>query len=222
MYVHNRHGKRMRLDSLFDELNLSQPPATSNHNTKFEINPDFSKVPKNYDSYITDKIMGDYMHQYDKGLQVIRPYSAKIVVGMHLQRWILRLFNRFITKYNRSNNTRVPRFNSFFKLANVVALHQYNLSYADVISIVLDEGRLELLAVQTRLLKPKTSLEEIEEDSLTFNDIKYNYWDRISDLDDVDMDDADLIELVPEYQNHTVSLPQPQELPEIDMSVPPQ
>lgn len=62
-----------------------------------------------------------------------------------------------------------------------------------MMSIVLEESQLELLAIQTRLLKPKTQLEEIEEDSFTFNDIKYNYWDRIQDLGDVDMEDLDAI-----------------------------
>ncbi|EGV65438.1 hypothetical protein PSN45_002379 [Yamadazyma tenuis] len=192
--VDTSFGKRMRLDSYFDSLSLTDTTRQSKRQSpipSFEINPEVSSLPQkvpDLNTYIADKIIVNFNAVYDSASQVIKYYNRNVVIAHHFQRWVLRLFNRFIVKYNKNNHTNIPRFKHFFKITNVIGSQQHNLTYHDLISIVQSESHLEAKAINKRLSKPSSVLEEIEEESFTFNDIKYNYWDTIQSLDqDVEM-----------------------------------
>lgn len=197
-----RFGKKLRLDNSSKYqpgIDINRPLGIPEH--QIEINPrvsiefQYGSSTTSIDEYLTKKMMDDYKSMLHTNGQIIQKYQPEVLVIYHFQKWVTRLFNRFIAKYNRINGTKIPRFQSFFKIINVINSQQYNFSYSDLFEVVLRESDLELKAVTARLSKPKTALEEIEEESLTFNDIRYDYWDSIHGLDatmdDIEMSDAD-------------------------------
>lgn len=195
-YVHDLQ----HVHNIHPSSTSSDPPTPSDPShpaDPLEINPSvtnkfqFGNTITTIDDYLTHKMMQDYSTMVNSSGQIIPKYQPELLVIYHFQKWVTRLFNRFLAKYNRINDTKIPKFKNFFKIITVIQSHQYNFSYKDLFDVVFQESELELKAVIDRLSRPKSALEEIEEESVTFNDIKYNYWDTIQGLDvDIEMEEG--------------------------------
>ncbi|CAH6722049.1 hypothetical protein CLIB1444_08S00694 [[Candida] jaroonii] len=178
-------NKKIRLDNIFKNLTISDKP-------KFEINPQiktFNDEKEDLNTYIADKLMETFAAKIHKDSQVIKRYNRYYLVIYHFQKWILRLFNRFITNYNKFNTPKLPRFKNFVKLLKFIDVNQYNFTYNDLLNLVLKENSVEL----NKLLSKQQKNDKIKElDDLDYEEIKYNYWDRFQSFEGTDMmDDMD-------------------------------
>lgn len=203
--VTDRKGKKVRLDDLMQDLTIDEVNDKFNNRSlirpkqpQFRINADFNEpnsetASHNINAYLTQRIIHQYTQEYKSQLAIIPHYDRFQVLMNHLHCWILRLFNRFIVKYNKSNNTRIGKVRSFLKILQMIHLSSIQFNYYDLMTIIDQENHLEAIALQKRLAAAKSksvSIEEIEEESFTFNDVRYNYWDKISNLDqDIDMEE---------------------------------
>lgn len=180
-------NKKIRLDNIFKNLTISDEP-------KFEINPQiktFQEEKDNLNTYIADKLMESFVAKIHKDSQVIKRYNMFYLLIYHFQRWILRLFNRFVTNYNKFNTPKLPHFKNFAKLLKFIDINQFNFTYNDLIQLILRENTMELNKLQ---LKQQHNDKIKELDDLDYEEIKYNYWDKFQGYEmDIMMDnDSDV------------------------------
>lgn len=195
--------KRVRLDRLLSKLSLEQdePPAkrTPLIEPDLEINPllDFSdedKRPKSgIDAYISEKLIASMQERVKEGLAVGRWYIPAGIVILHFQRWVRRLFNSFIKRYNASHPDKAPvsPFRSYNKIVKLVCSPDMNFSVDDLRQILMDENHREQRDIARRKLKreDKRHIEEIKEEEGIFATTSYTYWDRFAEVSrDIDMD----------------------------------
>lgn len=149
----------------------------------------------NIDVYVSEKLMEHFQNVISSSNQVIKWYLQFFVLTYVFQKWTLRLFNRFLKKYNarlkqeEPNNPGYRPFKFFYKITNLISNPDTNFTFADLMSILIQESQLEVLRLRKRRQDKLKSDSDIE---LQLKDIKYNYWDRVPDLaKDLEMSEPD-------------------------------
>ena len=206
----DRSGKRIKLDTLFDGLKLNDDKSANStvKSTKSEyVLPNFKtpfgggifktkSAPRTYtssqlDSYVNERIVNHFQNIITSGLKVISWYDYRFLVLYRLQRWLVKLFNRFIKKYNAKNNSSIRAFKSHEQILQLV--RDGLMSWTDLGNIINEENKLEskrlLLKEEKRQAKQNTK--KIEEETEAYRDLGYNYWDNLKFDKDLDMLDAD-------------------------------
>lgn len=150
----------------------------------------------NIDAYVSEKLMEHFQNVINSSNKVIKWYQPYIVLAYDFQKWALRLFNRFLKKYNTRVRQENPEagpenyykpFKFFFKITNLINNPDTNFTFQDLMNILLQESEIEILRVRRRR---EDKLKMSSEIDLELRDIKYNYWDRVPDLSkDLEMSD---------------------------------
>ena len=204
-------GKRIKLDKLFEDLQLDEEKvddrAVDNDTDSF-ILPQFkspfgggvfkSKTsPRTYtssqiDSYINEKILNHFHNIITSGLKVIPWYNYRFLVLYRLQRWFIKLFNRFIKKYNSKSNTSIKPFKSHEQILQLV--RDGLLSWNELGSIIAEENKLEIkrLLIKEEKRQARRDDKRIQEETEAYKDLGYNYWDNLDFDRDLDMLDEDV------------------------------
>lgn len=211
-------GKRVKLQMNDLSIEDKRPVKTR----RYEINPKLhlfdnstrssssssssSSVPlKNTSSYtssnLTSKLNGilaDHFQQVlHSGLKVIRWYNYRFVVIYRYKRWFVKLWNRFVKKYNEKNKVYIRPFAS---MEQILKLIQDNLiSWNDLSNIIAQENELEIkrLALKEEIRNLNKKFEQINDENEALKDIHYNYWDNLNFDKDLDMlDVSDDVELL--------------------------
>lgn len=196
--------KRVRLDKLLSKLSLEQdePPAKK----PFKIEPDnidinpllvFSNEdarPKTtIDTYISERLMASMRQKAQEGLAVGRWYVPAGIVILHFQRWVRRLFNAFIKRYNAGHPEQPPvkPFRSYKKVLNLVHSGDVNFTFEDLRQILNEENDREYrrLVERKEARENKRQIEEIKEETSIYANSGYTYWDRFAQVSaDIDME----------------------------------
>lgn len=187
------YEKRARIDELLQNLTLdkdsgeislrsgaSPNPLKSEISTKpldtqYEVFAADSLPIPSFDHYISNKLYEHCQNMTRANLLLIRPYNPRFLVLYNVQKWAVRMFNRFILKYNQNHNARVAPVKNCSTILEwvkngVLSLDSLNL-------ILTQENKLSMMEVaQRRLAKDEQRIEELERE---FSGIKYNYWDNI-------------------------------------------
>ncbi|RCK62429.1 hypothetical protein Cantr_08955 [Candida viswanathii] len=196
-------GKRVKL--LMNNLSLDDKRPLKSR--RYEINPELhffdNTTVKGYDSYtgsnLTSKLNGIIADHFQKvlhsGLQVIRWYDYRFVVIYRYKRWFVKLWNRFVKKYNQKNKVYIRAFGS---MEQILKLIQDNLiTWKDLTNIITQENELEIkrLELKEEIRNLDKRFEEISAENDALKDIHYNYWDNLNfdkDLDMLDVSDDEL------------------------------
>ncbi|EGW34413.1 uncharacterized protein SPAPADRAFT_133905 [Spathaspora passalidarum NRRL Y-27907] len=217
--------KRTRLDSLFDELSISDE-GSSNSTRSYVINPGVKGVPyggiakkpangqqtgssiHNLDTFLSERLNEHLRVMISSQLAVIAWYDYRFLIVYQFHKWVVRMFNKFVKEYNQRNGTRVARFKNFESILKLV--HDNVLTLPQVFDIVLQENRLELMRLRAKLDKFQLRREsrEREEEVDATKEVKYNYWDNLkfdsnNDFEMADISDSSdrkLFELDPAYE----------------------
>lgn len=175
----------------------------------------------NINSYVMEKLVQHFHTLYNSKSALIQWYKPHLILSYHFENWVIRLFNRFIRKYNkRSNGIPIKKFKFYSKIMNLINLKEISFTYNDLLLILEQENKLEELKLNRKgkirdYNKEKDSYTD-EKDDKTFENIKYNYWDTLrgvnKDLEMIDVlskDDSDtdspkvyeIVESMQSYQN---------------------
>lgn len=198
----DRVHKRIRLDDLFDSLHIGGDNVprggrllTNNiHENDNDVDledeneadeelfiPNYT-YPSKFDMFLQSKINRQFNEEMESDFQLIIWYDPRWVMIYHFQRWVVRLFNRFVARYNKHNGTAIPRVRRYDKILRLVETRQ--LTPGEMENIINNETQLELQELarkDARRLKKSAKLEELQ-------DTSYNYWDRGGVFDrDIDM-----------------------------------
>lgn len=171
-----RSTKRMRLEDLFDLLSIDEP---DDHG--YDI-PEYLASTA-FDSYIQNRINKEYTEEIERGYQVIRWYNPRVLIIYRWQMWMIRLFNRFIQKFNEKNGTRLPRVKRYDKIIRLVTTGQ--LTRDELVNIIAQETNLELIDIRHRRHKRQRKDEKAKVQE--FKDLLYNYWDNLGIDRDIEM-----------------------------------
>ncbi|KAI5969304.1 hypothetical protein CANMA_001624 [Candida margitis] len=211
--INDRAGKRIKLDTLFKNLKLDEnKPAGSSSNGKEKeyFLPNFKSplgggifktkpAPRSYtsshlDSFINDRIVNHFQNIITSGLKVIPWYNYRFLVLYRLQKWFVKLFNRFIRKYNTKNNSSIRPFKNHEQIIQLV--RDGLLSWNDLRNIINEENKLEIkrLSLKEEKRQAKKDDKMIEEETETFKELGYNYWDNLKFDKDLDMLDANMMD----------------------------
>ncbi|KAI5948766.1 hypothetical protein KGF57_005164 [Candida theae] len=222
----SRTGKRMKLDQLFGNLKLTDEKvgagASDNDNENEYILPQIksdsggifkSKPTRTYtssqlDSYINEKITQHFQDIITEGLKVLPWYNYRFLVLYRLQRWFVKLFNRFIRKYNAKNNTSIRSFKDHNQILQVV--RDGLLSWQELGNIINEENKLEMkrLSLKEEKRQAKRDNKKIEEETEAYKDLGYNYWDNLNFDRDLDMlDETDEPKSEPIQEEGYVDVP---------------
>mmetsp|Transcript_1462 Transcript_1462/g.1458 ORF Transcript_1462/g.1458 Transcript_1462/m.1458 type:complete len:237 (+) Transcript_1462:202-912(+) len=181
-------------------------PFIENKSSKLSQNPDFVVNPSlnlksysvfkksssppttinspNINSYVMERLAQHFHTVYNSKSALIQWYKPHFVLSYHFERWVIRLFNRFIRKYNkRSNGAKIKQITFYSKIMNLINLKDINFTFNDLLHILEQENKLEAL----RLNKKRKNREEKElpideTDDKIFENIKYNYWDTLREV----------------------------------------
>lgn len=204
LYPYN--DKRIKLDNLFNELSLAEkeyqsrlePEGTYIVNPKIKQYPNFKKPagPTNtggstINSYIAEKLIDHFNNVIASNLLVLRWYNPKRLVIYRLERWTIKMFNRFLKKYNIHHNVRIKLVKSCDTIFQMI--RQNNLHYMDLLKILFQENTLELCRLNEKRLKK----EEL-------HDVRYDYWDgRFKNMHtrDSEVDSEDAMEIEQELNS---------------------
>lgn len=209
--IADRTGKRIKLDTLFEDLKLDDDKRDNAINKEKEyivpnIKTHFSggifktkPAPRSYtssqlDSYINERIVNHFQNIITSGLKIIPWYNYQFLVLYRLQRWFVKLFNRFIKKYNAKNNSSIKAFKSHQQILQLV--RDGLLSWTGLGNIINEENKLEIkrLLLKDEKRQAKRNDKKIEEETEAYRDLGYNYWDNLKFDGDLDMLDADEID----------------------------
>ncbi|CAI5755571.1 unnamed protein product [Candida verbasci] len=164
-------SKKVKLDNLFNDLSLNDKPKfTINSKLKGKITKK-SYTTSQLDNYINDKIISHLEDVIKSSLKLIKYYNYKWLVYLIYQKWLIKMFNRFVKKYNEYNNTSYK-----FKTIDEI---MRSMNYHEIMKIVFQENELEKKRIEMKL-----NLKEMN----FFKDIKYNYWFKNDDLDLMDIE----------------------------------
>ncbi|QBM86831.1 hypothetical protein METSCH_B00210 [Metschnikowia aff. pulcherrima] len=196
-----RPAKRVRLESLLENLSLHNDPSP-HHTQALKINPLLDQAETqtkkrratDLNSIILEKMAEAYKDRILQGLAISRYIHPFAIVIRHFQRWLRRLFNNFVRKYNeRAKGLRyIKPFKSF---AGIIALTNdpsVAFTYTDLLNIVLDENAIEAQRLRHKRDKNLDSkkLREITDEEELRRESSYRYWDRVSYVtSDIDMED---------------------------------
>lgn len=195
--------KKLRLDTLLLNLSLNsdRPIAKPVLKTpKYTINSmvdSEQQAPRqsSIDSYISEKIMQEFKDKIVHDYAVIPWVLPLAVVAFHFQRWLKRLFNSFVQRFNETHPERKPvkRFSSYFKIIRLVQDPSVAFTIEDLGNILMEYNQLEQKKVALKRDKRADSkkVEEMHEEEQLARESKYAYWDRFSNLQqDVVMEDG--------------------------------
>lgn len=192
-----RAKKRVRLEAMLESLSLggSRRASSPVYINPLAIHEKSQKKQKrnDIDSIISGKLYECYKQDLLRGFKVIRYKHPVAIIMWRFKSWIKRLFNVFITKYNRQN-PHVQPMKTFRDYAQIMALvedKKVNFSLADLLHIVVQESGLEVKAIERKreMSADSTKLQEIKEEEDVVKQCNYHYWDRLRTRPaDVDMD----------------------------------
>ncbi|CAN3373340.1 hypothetical protein DIURU_001285 [Diutina rugosa] len=171
-----RGTKRMRLEDLFDSLSIDE---SDDH--EYDI-PDYL-ASSAFDNYIQNRINKEYTEEIEKSYQLIKWFNPRVLLIYRWQMWMVRLFNRFIQKFNEKNGTRLPRIKRYDKIIRLVANGQ--LTRDELVNIIAQETNLELIDIRRRRLRRQRKDEKAKIQE--FKDLSYNYWDNLGIDRDIEM-----------------------------------
>lgn len=170
------------------------------NNSKFVINPKlknhmiFKKSPSpkknvqslDINSYISNKIISHFNILAHSNLAVIKAYNPKFLLIYRFQKWMIKLFNRFISKYNKHNFVKIQRVKSYDKIISLI--RQNNISFQQLVEVIIQENHLSLLQLKQRQEQSKADAAR-EFDVNVYNGISYKYWDNLKFDNDIEMSD---------------------------------
>ncbi|KAI3403814.2 hypothetical protein KGF56_003374 [Candida oxycetoniae] len=214
-HIESRSGKRIKLDSLLEGLHLdddmsthpfisqkekckldSQVPPT--FNSIIDIGGIFKKsnVPQSYtssqmNSFINERLAEHFEKMITSAMKIIRWYNYKFLIILIYKKWFVKLFNRFLKKYNLKNNSNIRLFSSYDKIVRLIP--EGFLTWNDLKSIIYEENRLEIQRLQLKEQKRQSQKDSkvIQMESAIYKDLGYNYWDNLNFDKDLDMLEAD-------------------------------
>lgn len=153
------------------------------------------------DSYITDRLMEHFQNIIQLGNTLIHWYRPFSLIVYRFQKWTLRLFNRFLRKYNalqNNNNIGYKKFRPFkfyYKIMNLINSKEINFTYQDLINILDQETKLELEIIKKKRISREESNKNSDNEysDINIQELKYNYWDRLPGLNkDLEMSESSM------------------------------
>lgn len=208
-----RNQKNRRTTHAFIEDKVTK----KSQETDYVVNPSISLKPysifkkssspttpttyPSVNSYVVEKLVQHFHTIYNSKSALILWYNPHFLLIYHFEVWVLRLFNRFIRKYNkRSESKPIGKFKFYSKIMNLVHLDHVQFSYDDLLHILDQETKLEAIHLKEKSdarkndTKSKLSKSSTKDDK-HFENIKYDYWDTLRDTNsEVDMADAQSID----------------------------
>ncbi|KAK6460575.1 hypothetical protein DFJ63DRAFT_315241 [Scheffersomyces coipomensis] len=160
---------------------------SENNGTKTNMN--------DLNQYFSNKLLDDYQQYIESNLKVIKWYNYRFLIVIKFQHWCLRLFNRFIRKFNNENHLKIPKFNHYDKIMKLI--QEQKLAVNDYLTILNNENNIDMAKLhqkqQQRTLKRKSRVLSHHhhhdlDDNEDLKDIRYNYWDTLKFDIDVDLD----------------------------------
>lgn len=197
-------GKRVKL--LMDDLSIEDkrplkarryvinPELHLNDNPSTPLNTTSTYTSSNLTSKLNHILADHFQNLLHSGLQVIRWYDYRVVVIYRYRKWFVKLWNRFLKKYNERNKVYIRAFTS---MEQILKLIQDNLiTWNDINNIISQENELEMkrLELKHELRNLNKRFQEIDDENDAFKNIGYNYWDNLNfdkDLDILDVSDDD-------------------------------
>lgn len=168
--------KRVKLEDLLDHLSLDT------HKPQYHIPPTAHAVSA------IDKLFAAKLRSHCAALALARllllpAYCPTLLVVVRFRKWLVRMFNRFLARYNRSHNMHVPRVSHVSRVVSYIS--QGHLSLETLNLILLEESRLLLEELHVkRVGKAESRVQELERDCWN---ARYSYWDTIGVRTDVEM-----------------------------------
>lgn len=196
--------KRIKLDSLLENLHLDEPPRKKPHRREPKFEPVVESVKfiptsskSAIDNLVAASMLESYHIQMAKDLALLRWVPFPVILGLHFQRWVKRLFNAFVRRFNANNSDRkpVPYFRTYEKIMRLVNDPNSGFTFYDLRQVLKEQNIREQHYLELKRDKKVESrkLEEIREDEQLSRKVKYNYWDRFADVvEDSEMLDADV------------------------------
>ncbi|SGZ47070.1 CIC11C00000003272 [Sungouiella intermedia] len=191
--------KKIRLETLLQNLTLepTRPiakPAKFSINTMFNSEQDSPRQSR-IDSYISEKIMQEFKDKLYQDNALIKWVPPFLVITAHFQRWVKRLFNMFVKRFNEHNPHRAPirRFPTYLKIIQLVRDPNVAFTLDDLANILKEYNLIESrkLALKKDKRADSKKVEEIHEEERIARETKYAYWDRFSNLrEDVVMEEG--------------------------------
>lgn len=195
--------KRIKLDSLLEDLHLDEPPRKKPHRKEAKYEPVVESVKfiptsskTTIENLVAASMLESYHIQMAKDLALLRWVPIPVILGLHFQRWVKRLFNAFVRRFNANNSGRkpVPYFRTYEKIMRLVEDQNSGFTINDLRQILMEQNLREQHYLEVKRDKKVESkkLEEIREGEQLSRKIRYNYWDRFADVvEDSDMLDVD-------------------------------
>ena len=202
--LRDHSGKRVKLDSLLKNLSLEDQENENRYiiNPKITYENIFSKSGSRYctltesqlASNLNEKLTRSFKNALESGLRLILWYNAKFLIMYRYQKWFVKLFNRFIKKYNEKNRVSISTFHSFTEIMKLVRDRLITLE--DLANIIDQENQLEIkrLELKQEMRRLEKRFEEVTAEQDAYQDLKYNYWDNLKfdkDLDMLDVSDCE-------------------------------
>ncbi|CAX39743.1 conserved hypothetical protein [Candida dubliniensis CD36] len=202
--LRDHSGKRVKLDSLLKNLSLEDQENENRYiiNPKITYENIFSKSGSRYStltesqlaSNLNEKLTRSFKNSLESGLRLILWYNAKFLIMYRYQKWFVKLFNRFIKKYNEKNRVSISTFHSFTEIMKLVRDRLITLK--DLANIIDQENQLEIkrLELKQEMRRSEKRFEEVTAEQDAYQDLKYNYWDNLKfdkDLDMLDVSDCE-------------------------------
>lgn len=202
--LRDHSGKRVKLDSLLKNLSLEDQENENRYiiNPKITYENIFSKSGSRYStltesqlaSNLNEKLTRSFKNSLESGLRLILWYNAKFLIMYRYQKWFVKLFNRFIKKYNEKNRVSISTFHSFTEIMKLVRDRLITLK--DLANIIDQENQLEIkrLELKQEMRRLEKRFEEVTAEQDAYQDLKYNYWDNLKfdkDLDMLDVSDCE-------------------------------
>lgn len=194
--------KRPRFERAFEGLKLDERPPQKQDVipiVQYEVNDNtganpfslaneadnkFSYYSPGTTAYVAERMLSQYHEMMQSRHQLIRPYNSQLLVAYRFQTWVVRMFNRFIRRYNEAHQTRIKPLQSYYKL--MVMVEQGQIDFGEMVRIVFEENGIELRRLRLKFDKRPSS------DSLDQNCLHYDYWVRNNvEIGDMDMADSE-------------------------------
>lgn len=162
---------------------------------KKSTSPSLPNNVPSINSYVAERLLKHFHTIYDSKSSLIRWYKPYFLILYHFHNWVLRLFNRFIRKYNKKFSGKPIRgFNLYSRIMDLINLKDINFTYDDLSNILAQENKLEALKINKRINERNNrktgNIEIIDEDNIDYEKIRYNYWDSLQGVNkDLEMID---------------------------------
>lgn len=209
------------LESASDEEDISAE-------TQYLVHPSFKFRPlgmsdksdaqegdsTNINNFVAEKLLQQHINTlHSSNGKLILWYLPSYVISYHFQRWAVRLFNRFTSKYETQKNRK--KFTFFYKIMDLVKLTEVNLLYEDVLRILSYESKQELEKLRRKYLSAcNVNDGKDRSDDDRFENLGYYYWDTIKNSSrDFDMEEASDETKHDIYENNKKILELPSSVP---------